>query len=353
MSGGVGRSLISFTPQSQPRWPVALQAALTMAIPIAVGTAFGHEAWGLQASMGGFVGLYLVARSRRDRLRGLPFLVAAMSLSAGLGVLLSGNQHLGLAGLWFVAVVSSVAMIGFRVGPPGPIMVALVYGATNQIAAPIDQHGAGVNGFQVWGLLSIGAVFAYLVAVCPLLLPSVRRREGPASRLGEIFPRPVFDRDGLIVIGRMVAATTIAVLVVLPFDTHRGYWIVCAGLAILSMGVRRRLGVIRGMHRVIGTLLGLLVFVAVVWLDPQGYWLALTVLLIQAYIELMVVRHYALALLGITPVALLLATAASHISVQDVAIERATDTVVGAAIAMLVLLLSGLFGRRDRRATSA
>lgn len=353
MSGGIGRSLVSFTPQSQPRWPVALQAALTMAVPIAVGTAFGHEAWGMQASMGGFVGLYLVARSRRDRVRGLPFLVAAMSLSAGLGVLLSGNQHVGLAGLWAVAVVSSILTIGFRVGPPGPIMVVLVYGATNQIAAPVEQHGAGVHGFQVWGLLTIGAVFAYLLAVIPLVRPAVRRREGPAHRLGEIFPRPVFDRDGLIVIGRMAAATTIAVLVVLPFDTHRGYWIVCAGLAILSMGVRRRLAVIRGLHRVIGTLLGLLVFVAVVWLNPQGYGLALTVFVIQIYIELMVVRHYALALLGITPVALLLATAASHVSVQEVAVERAADTLAGAAIAMLVLFVSGLVDRRQRRDTSA
>jgi uncharacterized membrane protein YccC len=54
---------------------------------------------------------------------------------------------------------------------------------------------------------------------------------------------------------------------------------------------------------------------------------------LQFTIELVVVRHYALALVFITPLVLLLTGAATgSIGSVDVALERIIDTIVGAAL---------------------
>jgi uncharacterized membrane protein YccC len=66
----------------------------------------------------------------------------------------------------------------------------------------------------------------------------------------------------------------------------------------------------------------------------------------QLAIEIIVTRHYALALVLITPLALTIGTAAAHVDPLDVVGERITDTVVGAAIAALVLTASWLLRRR-------
>lgn len=53
----------------------------------------------------------------------------------------------------------------------------------------------------------------------------------------------------------------------------------------------------------------------------------------QFTVELVVVRHYALALMIITPLVLLLTGAATgHIGSMDVALERVIDTIIGATL---------------------
>ncbi|MGP6176127.1 FUSC family protein [Microbacterium sp. A196] len=88
-----------------------------------------------------------------------------------------------------------------------------------------------------------------------------------------------------------------------------------------------------GLHRVLVTVLGVGVYALLVLLHPAGLWIALLLGIMQFSVELVVVRHYALALTIITPLVLLLTGAATgDIGSMDVAVERIIDAIVGAAL---------------------
>jgi uncharacterized membrane protein YccC len=94
-------------------------------------------------------------------------------------------------------------------------------------------------------------------------------------------------------------------------------------------------------HRAVGTAAGAALFLLLARLGPEGVVLGLVLGALQLAVELVVVRHYALALTFITPLVLLIATAATGgaLASTDVALERVVDTVVGAAIGIACALL--------------
>jgi uncharacterized membrane protein YccC len=121
-----------------------------------------------------------------------------------------------------------------------------------------------------------------------------------------------------------------------------------AVVAVLQAGRGRRLSGIRAVHRAIGTLVGAAVFVlvaTVVGLPAAGLLLAVVLGLLQFGAELVVVRHYGVALMLVTPLALLIAEAGSAGDPRTIAGTRVLDTAIGCAIALLVLVADRLLSR--------
>jgi uncharacterized membrane protein YccC len=81
--------------------------------------------------------------------------------------------------------------------------------------------------------------------------------------------------------------------------------------------------------------------------EPHGLWLVALLALLQFAIEVVVVRNYAMALTFITPVALMISAAAGTDTPLTLISERVVDTVLGAVIAMAVLVV-GEWIRRGR-----
>ena len=343
---GLARSLVSFAPSGR-RWPMGVQAGLAMAIPVVVFTLLGDTGLGLQASMGAFTALYCASLSRTDRVRVLPFVAAGFVASAAVGAALSFSPVALAVGLTVVGLAAIILTQGFRLGPPGPMMFTLVAGAAGMIAGPPEYGGAGLNGVTLVVLVAGGSTLAYLLVVSPLLVPSVARRHGPATGLRTLFPGLTFDTATRAVIGRMSAALVVSVAVGALLGAHHGYWITATALAILSVGHSLRAPAIRGIHRVLGTLVGCLAFLLLALWSPAGVILGLVLGLMQLVIEIVVPRHYALALVLITPLALTIGTAAANLDPLDVVGERLVDTVLGAAIAAAVLAASWLVRRRS------
>jgi uncharacterized membrane protein YccC len=139
---------------------------------------------------------------------------------------------------------------------------------------------------------------------------------------------------------RVAIVAIIGVLLGLVIDPTRTYWIVGSAVAVIGVAATRRAAVQRGLHRMLGTVVGAGVYALLALLHPSGLWLALLLGALQFTIELVVVRHYALALVFITPLVLLLTGAATgEIGSMDVAWERIVDTLVGAALGALSGLL--------------
>ncbi len=96
----------------------------------------------------------------------------------------------------------------------------------------------------------------------------------------------------------------------------------------------RELGVqlVRGLQRIVGTLVGLALAAALLALDLTGLALILVVVLLQAGAELWVGRNYAVALVAVTPLALPMVHLVAPVPAGDLLLDRGVETVVGAVV---------------------
>jgi uncharacterized membrane protein YccC len=94
--------------------------------------------------------------------------------------------------------------------------------------------------------------------------------------------------------------------------------------------------VVRGVQRVIGTGLGLLLAAFLLSLDLSGLALVLLVVALQVGAELLVGRNYAIALVVITPLALVMVHLAAPTPTSVLLFDRGVETVIGVMIGMLI-----------------
>lgn len=340
-AGEVGRSLVRFGPGVGPRWHLATQAAVAMAAPVVVLSVLGDEQLGLLAATGAFAVLYGGRLTPRERSRVVPIvaLVLFASAAAGVGATLLGPLWVS-AGLVLVAVVASAVSFGWSVGPPGPLFPVLLFGLSAHV---VDPRAAHVDPVLYLGVTAASLAFARAVVLAPLVRR--RHRTAPARRIREIFAGPRWDAVArtLVVRAALIAALGTALSAVV--DPERAYWIVSAGIAVLGVSVSRRVALTRGIHRALGTAAGGALYLLLAVVPIPGAALGLVLGALQFAVELVVVRHYALALVFITPLVLMILGAAGAGGV-DIALERVIDTLVGAALGVL----SSIVVMRERRA---
>jgi uncharacterized membrane protein YccC len=195
---------------------------------------------------------------------------------------------------------------------------------------------AGVLVGNLPSLASGSALFAVLVGNVAGLLRRQRSRPGKLAP-----PRPADAvRYALAVLLAGGAATAV--------DIGHPYWAMVAAVAPLSApGLSSQL--VRAGHRIIGTLLGLLT--SAVLLAPTLGQLG-TVLLVAGLgivTELVVARNYGLALLFITPMAMLMGQLADPRPIGPLLFDRGVETVIGASIGGLIVLAEQLLRRRALR----
>ncbi|WP_405105886.1 FUSC family protein [Micromonospora sp. NBC_01405] len=128
------------------------------------------------------------------------------------------------------------------------------------------------------------------------------------------------------------------------------YWAMVAAVAPLSARGRGA-QLVRAGHRVLGTLLGLLTSVALLAPKLPAVATVLVVAVLQIVTELLVGRNYGLALLFVTPMALLIGQLAAARPVSSLLFDRGVETVIGAGIGVAIILC-GPWLRPGIRSTS-
>ncbi|MDG3009452.1 FUSC family protein [Rhodococcus sp. D2-41] len=137
---------------------------------------------------------------------------------------------------------------------------------------------------------------------------------------------------------RLLVACLIAGTVAVAIGSKRPDWAVIAAALVLHQGPDRIMGTYRGVHRIVGTALGLLLFAALYELDPTGLWLILLLAALQFMVEMLVARNYGIAVVFITPLALLMGGSATLAASPASAMgERLVETAVGVCVALAVL----------------
>lgn len=309
---------------SERPWRMPMCAALATGLPVVLGAAFGRLGDGLVASLGGLVFLYLPETPLSHRMVSLMASAFGLTASWTLGLLSHSVPAAMMAVLVFIAILVTMVCRFYAVAPPGSlffIMAAAIGAYTPLEPAQIPR---------LVGLVAMGTLLACLVAFFYSLLDLRARAPKPVAPLPPAsFDFVVFDS---VVIGAFVG---ISLAVAQLFRLEKAYWVPVSCLAVIQ-GASLRAVWNRQLQRVLGTGVGLVLAWGLLLL-PLGPWsVAALMMALTVVIETLVVRHYAVAAVFITPLTILLAEAATLGAQAPAALigARFVDTVLGSLVGL-------------------
>lgn len=313
--------------------PGALRCGLSVALALALVAAAGRRDVAGFAALGALTSLY--GRSSgyawRARLMGLAgaALTAAVTLSAALSAA-QAPVAVQLAALAAVAVVATAAVGALRTGPPGATIVVFAAGAGGAAASGVADVAA--RGTAV----AVGAALAWVVCCSGAVLDRARGRVGDrAPRVAGVVRAGLSDGDATGTAVTVGVAALLAATAATAAGWGHPAWAVMGATAVLQGTHVRHMGV-RALQRAGGTACGALLAAPLLGAH-LGFWaVAALVVALQVVTELVVARHYGLAMLAITPMALLMTSVGGATDPGTMALDRALDTVAGAVIGLLV-----------------
>lgn len=145
------------------------------------------------------------------------------------------------------------------------------------------------------------------------------------------------DSHAAVSAGRVGIAALLAGGMTVALDLGRPDWAVLTVTVLLHQGPDRVRGTYRGVHRIGGTALGLVLFAALYAVEPRAWALVLILMALQFAIETFVARNYGLAVVFITPLALLMGGGGQYGDIFPVVRDRLTESVIGVVIGVAVL----------------
>lgn len=311
--------------RSDRMWQMPFAAALAMGLPLLIGAYFDHLDYGLVSSLGGLVFLYLPDTPLYHRMVSLMACAFAMTACYTLGVMSHFVPLLMMPVLVFVAMLVTMLCRFYALGVPGSlffIMAAAIgaYSPFTLLQVPLAV-----------GLMSLGTLLAGLIAFFYSIYTLRMRAPKPVSPLPPAsFDFVVFDS---LLIGVFVG---ISLALAQLLQLEKAYWVPVSCLAVIQ-GASLRAVWTKQVHRILGTVIGLLLSWALLLLPLDPWRISLLLMLLAFVVEMAVVRHYAFAAIFITPLTILLAEAATlgHGTISTLIQARFFDTLLGCLIGLL------------------
>jgi hypothetical protein len=310
---------------SDRRWQMPFCAALASGLPLLVGAWFGHIDYGLVSSLGGLVFLYTPATKLSHRIVSLMACAFSMSACYTLGVICHFLPALLVPMLTVITILVSMLCRVYALGPPGSLF--FVMAASIGVYTPI---GVLQVPTQV-GLLTMGCLLACIIAFFYSLY--LLRLQPPQPNPPP--PQPTFDYVVFdpILIGLFVG---LSIALAQTLQLQRPYWVPVSCLAVIQEISLRDVWN-RQLHRIAGTAIGVLLAWALLALPLNPWSVSAMMMLLTFLIETLVVRHYGLAVIFITPLTIFLAEAAQlgHHSPNVMLQARLLDTALGSILGLL------------------
>lgn len=306
-------------------WELALCAALASGLPLLLGAALGRLELGLVASLGGLVFLYGPHTPLHHRMVMLMACAFGMTACYTLGLLGHLLPVLLVPLLTLTCLLVTMIARCYALGPPGSlffVMAAAIAAYTPITAEELPR--------QV-GLMALGTLQAVLIAFVYSLYILRRRAPQPAPAL------PAFNFEVMVLDAVVIAAFVgLSLVLALLLGLDRPYWAPISCLAVIQ-GQSLRAVWTKQTHRIAGTAMGLLLAAGLLALPLNAWGVACLMTTLAFVIELLVVRHYGLAVVFITPLTLLLAEAAQlgALPTTQLLQSRLLDTVLGSLTGLL------------------
>lgn len=308
----------------------AVRCGITVTLSFLVMALAGHADLAGFAALGALASLYgrNEAPAWRWRLMTLAgvSLVATIALGTALTAWGAPTPVLLLA-VGAIAALATTACAALRSGPPGGTIIVFAAGAG---LAP----GGDLPARTVTTL--VGVLIGLLVCNADAVVRWARRQPlGSAPRLREVLPDSAALTSGLLVFCASVAAGAIAEVA----GWGHPAWAAMGATAVLHGRDVHHIGQ-RAIQRGLGTLGGALIAVPLLAGRFPFWTVAALVVVLQVVTELVVGRHYGLAMLTITPMALLMTSIGGAADPVTLAVDRGLDTLVGAVIGVAVAVIA-------------
>ena len=318
------RHLTAMNP-SERRWQLPLFAALASGFPLLVGAYFNHLDYGLVSSLGGLVFLYAPNTPLSHRMVSLMACAFGLCACYTLGVMVHFLPFLLVVMLSGLTMLVTMVCRFYMLGPPGSLF--FIMAAAIGAYAPIEVPQVPL----VVGLMTMGCLQACLRAFFYDLYILRKQAAQPVGPL----PRASFD---FVIVDSVVTGAFVGIALVLAQALHldRAYWVPVSCLAVMQ-GVSLRAVWNKQVHRIAGTGVGLLLSWGLLTLPLNRWTVSLVMIALAFVIEMLVVRHYGLAMVFITPLTLLLAEA-THLGQGAPATliqARLFDTVLGSVVGLM------------------
>jgi hypothetical protein len=337
-SAAVLREVVRFAPAPGARRP-ATRSGIATLLALSVLTGMERIDLALYATFGSFACVYGGRWPRRRRWRTQAGMGAVMVSSVVVGATTALSPDRALLAVPVTACAAAwAAVTSARRGwtPPGPFFVTFAVATcasvpTTATGVAVATAVAGATAVLAVGLGMIEERFFHAPA------PAHPARPDPSRPVGVV-------RLALRTAGAVLASGLLAQ----AGGIGHPYWAMVASVALMS-GATVHHQLARGVQRAVGTAIGILPALVLLVLEIPLWAVPLVVAAMQVLVELFVARNYALALVFITPLALVVGDLAYPQPTATLLGDRLVETIIGVMVGSLAALLVQDV-RRDRRA---
>lgn len=311
--------------QTERLWHIPLLASLCAGIPLLAGLYFNQMSYGILGSTAGLVILYLPSTGVANRMITMLACSFGFMLSLAIGIIFS--FHPLVASIVFGLLAFAVQWVAnfFRMKPPGSFFFLMI--AAIAISKPFDLSSIAVRIGVVGMSTMLACVLAFVYS-----LYIVRKHPPKPAAIYE--PRSRYSNSIESAISAIFLGLSLFVAHLLQLQNP--YWVPISCMAVMQ-GVSLEHIWSRSLQRILGTFIGLGLAWILLLQQLTPLTICLSVFMLQFIIEMLIVRHYGLAVIFITPLTLFLAEAGSamHADLNSLMPARFLDIALGSIIGII------------------
>jgi len=311
--------------QTERLWHIPVLASLCTGLPLMIGYSIDRLDYGILACLGGLVILYLPSTKLDNRMVTLLLCAFGFILSFTIGIIFSFNPYISAVILGLFAFGVNWVTNYFKLGPPGSFFFIML--ASLAICMPFDLISIPTKT----GLIALGTIFSCVFALFYSLYITKKHSDKLHTQLP--IKRKYINLAESIIMGCFIG---ISLLIGRIFELENPYWVPISCAAIMQGGNITHVWQ-RSFHRIAGTTIGIGLTWFLLQFDLNSLSICIAILILQFIIEMLVVRHYALAVMFITPLTFFLAELGSAIGVNhnQLISARLVDIIIGSLIGVI------------------
>ncbi|KXX67080.1 FUSC family protein [Flammeovirga sp. SJP92] len=314
---------------SKNKWQKPLLTTISIGVPLLMGLFLGNIKYGLNACLSGLVIIYLPESGTYTN-RILTLLVCSFGfmVSSAFGYLLSFNPIVSIIAFGLFSMIVHWIILFYKTSAPKSFFFILI--AAMSICQPFDMESIPIKV----GLMALGTMLTCMFALVYLLYLSYKEPISSKDKIVPIFKQnPYADIWETLIYGG-VMSTSLAIAHY--FELDNPYWIPISCAAVMQgvslYHIRQRM-----FQRIIGTFVGIcFTWCLFHFIDYGPFSICLSIIILQFFIEILVVKQYAVAVVFITPFTILLNEAANPLFNTNTLIAlRFEQIVIGSIIGAL------------------